>query len=96
MVDKVTRVTQLLGLLARHGRSGLLAGAAGDDYLVGESAEGDGSGEGAERLASDLEQLGPTFIKFGQLLSTRFDLLPTAYTDALSRLQDRVEPVPVS
>jgi ubiquinone biosynthesis protein len=36
--------------------------------------------------------MGPTFTKLGQLLSTRVDLLPDAYTDALSRLQEGVEP----
>ncbi len=46
----------------------------------------------AEELASDLEKLGPTFIKFGQLLSTRADFLPPAYMQALARLQDKVEP----
>jgi ubiquinone biosynthesis protein len=46
----------------------------------------------AESFAADLESMGPTFIKLGQLLSTRFDLLPPAYTTALSRLQDEVEP----
>ena len=48
----------------------------------------------ATGLADDLEKLGPTFVKIGQLLSTRSDLLPPAYLDALSRLQDKVEPVP--
>ncbi len=38
--------------------------------------------------------MGPTYIKLGQLLSTRFDLLPPAYTTALTRLQDSVEPFP--
>jgi predicted unusual protein kinase regulating ubiquinone biosynthesis (AarF/ABC1/UbiB family) len=38
--------------------------------------------------------MGPTFIKLGQLLSNRADLLPAAYLDALARLQDDVEPVP--
>jgi ubiquinone biosynthesis protein len=46
----------------------------------------------AEELASDLEQLGPTFIKLGQLLSTRGDLLPEPYLEALARLQDHIEP----
>jgi ubiquinone biosynthesis protein len=48
--------------------------------------------EDALQLATDLEALGPTFIKLGQLLSTRVDLLPAPYTDALARLQDNVEP----
>lgn len=48
--------------------------------------------EDALQLATDLEALGPTFIKVGQLLSTRVDLLPAPYIDALSRLQDNVEP----
>ncbi|HEX8852775.1 MAG TPA: AarF/UbiB family protein, partial [Pyrinomonadaceae bacterium] len=46
----------------------------------------------AEELAEDLERMGPTFIKLAQLLSTRSDLLPMPYLEALSRLQDSVEP----
>ena len=41
-----------------------------------------------EELADDLEKMGPTFIKFGQLLSSRADLLPEPYMRALARLQD--------
>ena len=48
----------------------------------------------AEDLARDLECLGPTYIKLGQILGTRSDLLPAVYLDALARLQDRVEPFP--
>src|SRR3546814_13892815 len=40
--------------------------------------------------------MGPTFVKLGQVLSTRADLLPQPYLDALKRLQDDVEPVPVA
>ena len=50
--------------------------------------------ESADALARDLESLGATFVKLGQVLSTRADLLPPAYLEALSRLQDNVEPVP--
>src|SRR5687768_14168235 len=62
---------------------------AGDDGapLTGDAAE-------ARAFAHDLEQLGPTFIKLGQLLSTRADLLPPAYLEALARLQDDVGPFP--
>lgn len=61
-----------------------------------DSGTGTGEPEGnAEQLADDLERLGPAFVKIGQLLSTRGDLLPPAFLKALSRLQDDVEPVPV-
>ncbi len=47
-----------------------------------------------EELVEDLKDMGPTYIKLGQLLSTRPDLLPDEYLDALSSLQDDVSPVP--
>ena len=48
----------------------------------------------ARRLREALEELGPVFVKFGQLLSTRPDLLPEDIAEELSRLQDRVPPFP--
>ena len=48
----------------------------------------------AEKLRLALEELGTTYIKLGQLLSTRPDLLPEPFVDELARLQDRVEPEP--
>jgi predicted unusual protein kinase regulating ubiquinone biosynthesis (AarF/ABC1/UbiB family) len=48
----------------------------------------------ARALAGELEAMGPTFVKLGQLLSTRADLLPPAYCEALARLQDDVERMP--
>src|SRR5512146_1453551 len=48
----------------------------------------------AVRLRRALETLGPIFVKFGQVLSTRRDLLPTDIADELAKLQDRVPPFP--
>jgi predicted unusual protein kinase regulating ubiquinone biosynthesis (AarF/ABC1/UbiB family) len=79
-------------LLLKH-RTDLVAATAG--RASGESSSRDERTE-AEQLAKDLEKLGPTFVKLGQLLSTRADLLPPAYLEALSRLQDDVGPVPLA
>jgi ubiquinone biosynthesis protein len=49
-------------------------------------------GERGERLRLALEELGPIFVKFGQAVSTRRDLLPPDIADELARLQDRVPP----
>src|SRR5476649_1137302 len=45
-----------------------------------------------ERLRLALEELGPVFVKFGQALSTRRDLIPVDIADELAKLQDRVPP----
>ena len=53
-------------------------------------------GTRGERLRLALEDLGPIFVKFGQALSTRRDLLPVDIADELAKLQDRVPPFPGS
>lgn len=88
------RYSAIVRLLLRHGRSDLVSGASLEEY--GSDADAyDETTDKAEAFAADLESMGPTFIKLGQLLSTRFDLLPASYTTALSRLQDDVEPFDV-
>jgi predicted unusual protein kinase regulating ubiquinone biosynthesis (AarF/ABC1/UbiB family) len=67
----------------------------GSTDVAGDTAElEDGGSERALAFARDVESLGPTFIKLGQLLSTRADFLPPAYVTALERLQDDVAPFP--
>jgi len=58
-----------------------------------QEPEGNGHSE-AEGLSEDLERLGPTFVKLGQLLASRADLFPERYLRALARLQDKVKPFP--
>jgi predicted unusual protein kinase regulating ubiquinone biosynthesis (AarF/ABC1/UbiB family) len=72
------------------GIGGLLLKHRGD--LLGRDDPETATPEDANALVDDLESMGPTFVKLGQLLSTRADLLPPVYLDALARLQDDVEP----
>jgi predicted unusual protein kinase regulating ubiquinone biosynthesis (AarF/ABC1/UbiB family) len=91
--SSAARNARLAALLLRHGRSDLVSGAGLDEF----ASEGDlpaGDADLARRFAEDLEAMGPTYIKLGQLLSTRVDLLPAAYTAALADLQDDVAPFP--
>src|SRR5262245_29547981 len=82
-------------LLIRYGRSDLVHKAGLEDVPeVAALAQDTPSAELSERFASDLESLGPTYIKVGQLLSTRADLLPQPFLEALARLQDDVAPFP--
>ncbi len=89
--SRTRRYAAMARLLVRHGHSDLVSGASLDEYADGAD-ESHETTDKAEAFAADLESMGPTFIKLGQLLSTRFDLLPASYTTALSRLQDEVEP----
>ena len=79
-------------LLMKYGRSDLVKAAGLDPTLDDESPAATATDPAASELADDLERMGPTFIKLGQLLSTRPDILPLPYLHALTRLQDRVEP----
>jgi predicted unusual protein kinase regulating ubiquinone biosynthesis (AarF/ABC1/UbiB family) len=97
--QRLGRYGELARLLIKYGRSDLVRQAGLDPSLADEPADATGDAARAhaeaEGLAADLERLGPAFIKLGQLLSTRADLLPPAYLESLSRLQDSLEPFPV-
>ncbi len=86
------RYHQIAWLLAKYGRSDLVKDAGLEQTLTAEERIPPKQQAKADELAIDLEKLGPTFVKLGQLLSTRADLLPRPYLDSLSRLQDEVEP----
>jgi predicted unusual protein kinase regulating ubiquinone biosynthesis (AarF/ABC1/UbiB family) len=92
--ERLKRYKDVALLLVKYGRSDLVKQAGLEDHLeLDETALAEVAPK-AEELAADLERLGPTFIKLGQLLSTRADLLPGPYLEALARLQDQVEPFP--
>jgi ubiquinone biosynthesis protein len=99
------RYREVAATLRRHSL-GFMVGLLGIGRFVPLRRNGGGRGaDGAEpptaetspeHLRLALEELGPTFIKLGQLLSTRSDLLPPAWAGELAKLQDAAPPVPVA
>jgi predicted unusual protein kinase regulating ubiquinone biosynthesis (AarF/ABC1/UbiB family) len=88
LAARLSRYRDFARFIAKYRRADFVAHAA--DAAV----EPRSSVIEAQAFARDLEALGPTFIKLGQLLSTRADLLPAEYVEALARLQDDVGPFP--
>jgi len=93
------RYRDIATLLWRHGRSDLAERMRSDDGFgadepveAASSTEGTDGQSGPERLAADLEAMGPTYVKIGQVLAGRPDLVPDAYRKALARLQSNVKP----
>jgi predicted unusual protein kinase regulating ubiquinone biosynthesis (AarF/ABC1/UbiB family) len=91
--EHLKRYKDMALLLMRYGRADLVKSAGLDEAIEG-TQDAQVSPAKMEELAADVEKMGPTFIKLAQLLSTRADLLPQPYIDALTRLQDKVEPFP--
>jgi predicted unusual protein kinase regulating ubiquinone biosynthesis (AarF/ABC1/UbiB family) len=98
------RYRQITSLLWKYGRTDLaqqMSSEEGFGVDIQAAAEGQPSTAGSkpsegkplpEQLADDLEAMGPTYVKLGQVLAGRPDLLPEAYLKALARLQDNVKP----
>ncbi|MDH5822717.1 AarF/UbiB family protein [Luteimonas sp. RD2P54] len=87
-LDRLDRSSRLMRFAWRHHRSGVFGGVA--------SRRRPGDAAAAAAFVDDLERLGPTFVKIGQALSTRTDLVAPAFLDALKRMQDDVQPLPFS
>jgi ubiquinone biosynthesis protein len=93
--DLLGRYAEIARVLSRHGGRDLVSSSGLSAQLEDAPSGSEGThDDAAADLVDDLESLGPTFVKLGQLLSTRADLLPDAHIEALARLQDDVEPVP--
>jgi predicted unusual protein kinase regulating ubiquinone biosynthesis (AarF/ABC1/UbiB family) len=91
------RLTATIGLFTRYGLADF-ARQQGLNGLAADHEPGEDHGPGPERAQAfrrRLVELGPAYIKLGQVLSTRPDLLPPDYIKELERLQDDVGPIPV-
>lgn len=91
----VKKYKELARFLIKYGRLDILAHAGLEKGIADEVHPHDVKAVSrADELPRDLERLGPTYVKLGQFLSTRSDLLTDEYIEALARLQDRAELLP--
>jgi len=95
----LSRLSEIAQVMVRHGFGYFFEAHRLTDLLPGRSATvrlaeaGPSSARGLH-LRESLEELGPTFVKFGQLLSTRPDIVPPDIVQELRKLQDDVRPFP--
>lgn len=87
------RVTEIMGVLARHGFAEILHRMRLSRFLPKSQDTRFQNLPLPERLRLSFEELGPTFVKLGQLLATRADIIPEPYIEEFSKLQDRVATV---
>src|SRR6185436_10400620 len=93
--NHLKRYKEICLLLWKYGRSDLVQQMGAADAFDGEEQKATNPGDvPPEQLADDLEAMGPTYVKVGQVLASRPDLLPEPYLKALARLQDKVTPFP--
>lgn len=92
LVKGMNRRSQILRLLMRYRHSGVFSGMNLDAAHSHADVPPDGN---PEQFVNDLEALGPTFVKLGQMLSTRPDMVPPEFATALERMQEKVAPIPV-
>ena len=90
---QLQRWKQIAGLVWRHAPSMHSHATEGDAETHGTRRRKDDQSR-ADQLANDLEAMGPAYVKLGQVLASRPDLLPAGYAKSLSRLQDNVKPFP--
>src|SRR5512135_2603924 len=93
--EKLKRYKNIALLIIHHNNEPIFRKSEFDEVNISEANSNEEDiRKDADKLRIELQQLGPTFIKLGQILSTRPDLLSQPYIEALSHLQDEVESFP--
>ena len=92
------RLKKIVGVLASHGFQNVVERAKLGRFFLNSfrKKEDIDAHTMAERLRLSFEELGPTFIKLGQLLASRPDLIPKEFVEEFKRLHDQVKTVPFS
>jgi ubiquinone biosynthesis protein len=90
--NHLQRYKQIARLLWKYGRSDLVKQMEIESQVADSDRVQIHADAPPDELAADLEAMGPTYVKLGQILSSRPDLLPAPYLKSLSRLQDDVKP----
>ena len=94
--EKFSNYTKFISFILKYWNSDVFK-AASENALNNENFDdSEHDYKNPEELAEDLKNMGPTYVKLGQLLSTRPDLIPEPYLKALESLQDDVEEIPYS
>jgi ubiquinone biosynthesis protein len=98
MINRIRRYAQIADVLGKYGFSigleKLFPGRA--RFRLPSPGKARESSTVYERMRLTLEELGPTFVKFGQIMSTRTELLPPELIEQLKKLQDHAKPIPFS
>jgi len=96
-IHDIKRSREIALVFSKHGFHGALTAIGLESWLAGSTVPSSNADQGslAIRARRALEELGPTFIKLGQILSTRPDLLPPVFIHEFEKLQDRAPSVPV-
>ena len=98
MVNRITRYAQIVDVLGKYGfgigLEKIFPGKA--RFRLPIPGKDSDASTVYERMRLALEELGPTFVKFGQIMSTRSELLPPELIDQLKKLQDQAKPLPFS
>lgn len=99
MVTRIRRYAQIVDILGKYGFGIALEKVfpgRSRFRLPGATGKAPDTSTVYERMRLALEELGPTFVKFGQIMSTRTELLPPELIEELKKLQDHAKPLPFS
>ncbi|REL24272.1 AarF/ABC1/UbiB kinase family protein [Rhodohalobacter sp. SW132] len=92
--EKINQYRKLLSFVLKYRNSDLLEETSSNAMgVAADNVEKDEYDQTPDELVEDLKSMGPTYVKLGQLLSTRPDLLPQRYLNSLSDLQDETDSI---